>query len=157
MNSRRSTVLISLILLFAAFGLFDSILIHLKEIDALTNPSAFDSCKIGAILDCSAVANSPYSKMFGVPVSLFGILFDQSMLILSITLLAGFKLKRWMWQVTTVIITLAFLFSIRLLIYSYFGIGFLCIYCLVSNISTTGIFIFWNALAYKQLKTGKST
>jgi len=139
----RKHVLLALITLFAAVGLVDAILVHLKEIASLTDPNAFNSCKINSVLDCSTVARSQYSHIFGFPVSLFGILFYDAILVLTITLLAGFQIRPWQAWVITVIAGISLAFSYWLLYISYFGIGALCPYCLVSDFCSTVVSLSW--------------
>lgn len=139
----QKTVLLVLAAVFAAVGLLDSVLVHLKEIAALTDVSAFGSCTINSLLDCGAVARSAYSHVFGVPVSLFGIMYYTAFLALVITMLSGFRPRPWqMWGVS-LLATGSLAFSAWLLYISYYGIGALCPYCLVSDASSAIVCVAW--------------
>jgi uncharacterized membrane protein len=140
---RRTVILLLLLALFAAVGLLDSLIIHLKEIKSATDPSVFEACNIGKLLNCASVAKSSYAKFLGMPVSLLGALFYQASLVGSLCLLLGFKPQPWVQKAITAILILSLFFSFRLLYLSYFGLGVFCIYCLVSNLTTLGIFSTW--------------
>ncbi len=141
--SRRLGIAIACMALFAAAGFIDSSLIHLKEIDALRNPEAFASCSINAVLDCGRVASSKYAHFAGLPVSLLGICFYLSALVASLMILLGFPLRRWMALGASVALVGSLFFSLRLLYVSWFGIGVLCPYCLVSNLTNLGVVVSW--------------
>jgi uncharacterized membrane protein len=154
MNSftRSQKAALILFILFGVVGLVDSSLIHLKEIASLTTPDAFASCKINELLDCGAVARSHYSHLFGIPVSQLGMYFYEAVAVLGICLAFGFKLLRWQVIGLSLLMLGALFFSYNLLFVSYFGIGALCIYCLVSNLSTTVVVISWIVFALPFLK-----
>lgn len=136
----------SALIIMGAFGVvdfIDSFIIHLKEIASTKDPSVLASCKIGSLLDCGAVVNSSYSHLFGVPVSLIGIIFAEAIFLLAVILLLGFTLEKWMKWVLSIILVCALSFSLYLLAMSYFGLGVFCPYCLVSNVSTLMITVGW--------------
>lgn len=146
----------SALITMGAFGVvdfIDSFLIHLKEIASLKDPSVLTSCKIGSLLDCGAVVNSSYSHLFGIPVSLIGIIFAEAIFLLSIILLFSFSLKKWMKWILSLILVCALSFSCYLIFMSYFGLGVFCPYCLVSNVSTLMITMSW--LAYLKFNNKK--
>jgi uncharacterized membrane protein len=149
-TSRLYRYLIFLIVIFSLVGLIDSFSIHLKDIVGNSNPSVFQSCDINSILNCETVAHSQAAYLFGVPVSLFGLMFYEAGLILSGLMLLGTKIVSWIYQLVTILILVAFIFSWHLIYVSWFGIGALCPYCLVSDASTTVITICWAILAYKE-------
>ncbi len=142
-TTRSLQILLAVIFGVAAVGMVDSILIHLKEIAAKTDASAFASCSTEGIINCSKVADSKYSQFLGFPVSLFGVMFYQTMALLSAGLLLGFKPAPWVRTAISLLVLGAFAFSLRLLYFSYFAIGYLCPYCLVSNVTTLLVTIFW--------------
>ncbi len=148
-QTRMAKIGLFLLLFAAIVGVVDSVLIHLKEIAALTNPSVYDSCTIGSTFNCAEVASSKYSKFAGIPVSLLGIFFYQSVLVLSGTMLFGFTLQPWMKTVGSIGMVLSLFFSLRLLYYSWFAVGFLCPYCLVSNVSTLLVVKGWFLYNYR--------
>lgn len=132
-----------LLALIAIIGLGDAFLIHLKEIAAKTDPSVFESCNLSSVISCGRVATSQYATMFGIPVSLIGIMFYEGILILAGTLLLGFELPDGWKLLVSGIITVSLVFSLRLLYYSYLGLGAICPYCAVSNITTALIALTW--------------
>lgn len=145
---RAEISVIILMILFGVVDFIDSFIIHLKEIAGSTNPSAFQSCQINSFLDCGVVAKSQYSHILGIPVSLIGILFAEGIILLGIVILFGFKLVQWQKTALSLVIAVALAFSYRLLFVSYFGLGVLCPYCIISNITTTLITISWFVYLY---------
>ena len=145
-----------LLVIFALAGLIDSTLIHLKEIVAKTDPNAFASCSTDGILNCASVAASKYSHLLGIPVSLIGIWFYEASLILGIVLIMGLPLKRIHYILLTLGIAGSLTFSLYLLFMSYFGVGSLCRYCLISNATTLGISITWLVYVLPILKKKES-
>lgn len=132
-----------IVFVLALVGLIDSTLIHLKEIASVTDVNAFKACSLSAFLDCGQVAKSHFSHIFGMPVSLFGIYFYSAMLGIGFALLNGWKPTRTILWLLTAAIGVGVLFSIWLFFISYFGIGALCIYCLVSDTATLLMFVAW--------------
>jgi len=147
---------LALLILFALVGLIDSAAIHLKEIASLTDSTAFNSCKLNSTLDCSTVAKSEYSHIFGVPISLLGALFYDAIAVFGSTLVFGFKPQRWQFWTATAIILSSLLYSFWLLFISYFGIGALCPYCLVSDFSVAMVSIGWLLFAIPFLRSPKA-
>ena len=127
----------------ALIGLGDSVLIHLKEIAGKTDPSVFNSCSVSDVISCSKVANSQYSNIFGLPVSLIGIMFYEGILLLCGALWFGLDTSSNLKLLLSLIISLALFFSLRLLYFSYLGLGAICPYCAVSNLTTSLIALGW--------------
>lgn len=142
-TDRVIRILLVLLCLSAAVGLADSFIIHIKEIAAKTDPSALASCAINDVFNCVKVAESRYAQFWGIPVSLIGIMYDQAALMIGVGLLGGLRLNFTMKWLISIVVVVSLYFSYRLLYYSYFGIGVLCPYCLVSNVSTTFVTLFW--------------
>jgi len=74
---------------------------------------------------CETVLTSPYATILGIPVALFGALFYLAILFKPSRLLAF----------------LGFLASLTLLYLQLFVIKAICLYCLISLVTSTGIFI----------------
>lgn len=142
-TDRVIRILLVFMCISAALGLVDSLIIHIKEIAAQTDPNALQSCAINDLFNCVKVAQSRYSKFWGIPVSLIGIMYDQAALMIGVGVLSGLRLNFTMKWLISLVVAISLFFSYRLLYYSYFGIGAICPYCLVSNISTTFITLFW--------------
>lgn len=100
------------------------------------------------ITSCNQVAQSPYSTVFGVPLSLFGLLAYLGIVVLAIAplLVPDDKpdLRRQLNQSTWFLLFIAtlgmVLFSVYLMFLLAFVIQAACIYCIVSAIATAGMF-----------------
>lgn len=146
-----------LVLLFALVGFIDSSLVHLKEIAAHSDPDAFASCSINAQFNCATVASSRYANLLGLPVSQIGMYFYEAAAIIAAVLLLGWKPSRTIVGLLTLAVTGGLLFSFYLLYMSYFGIGSLCIYCLISNVSTLGVVVGWLVFAIPRLRPNSAS
>lgn len=132
MSMKRWGVILILILAFA--GLADSA--YLAQHEASGTPLI---CNIQNLSGCNIVANSQYSRIFGIPVADFGVLFYSIIFVLAALELVLFdRLLRRVLQVfalvglaTSVVTTLVQIFLIQAL----------CIYCLASAVITVIIFI----------------
>ncbi len=88
---------------------------------------------------CDAVNASPYSLLFGVPISLLGSIFYLLVILLTVAYIQNKKpvVAKWMMVVTT----LGFLFSMYFLSIQAFVIKAYCFYCVISVFTSTTNFI----------------
>jgi uncharacterized membrane protein len=97
---------------------------------------------------CDEVSKSPYSVMFGVPLSAWGVLFYLGTGFLAI-LFADTK-NLFVGKLVPVATTLGFLSSCYFIYVQKFLIGAFCIYCIMSALIATILFmlgiIFWRKL-----------
>jgi uncharacterized membrane protein len=142
-STRRPPLTLLILATSALVGFLDSTIIHIKEFQSQTDPSALAGCRLNSYLDCARVTESVYSKLFGIPVSLWGMVFYQGMLLLALALLLGLPRYPWLLRLATAVVLPASVFSFYLLYMSWAGLGVFCPYCLVSNLSTTGILLAW--------------
>jgi len=126
------TVLV-LIVVFAVLGAIDASYLTYMSYRELPLP-----CTI--FEGCNEVAGSPYSKVFGVPLSLFGVLFyvlvaavSAAYLVLRREFLRGLILP---------LASVGFLLSVYFTYLQAFKIGAFCIYCIFSAAMSTLIFVF---------------
>ncbi len=131
---QNDKLLYSFVLITSGIGLFDAIYLWLIKITE--NESL---CPQG-LGDCWSVNNSIYSEIYGVPVSIFGMLAYLSML-----LLIYFESRNKSFKQTAVlaqfgISLIGFLFSLYL-IYIQFGVLHqVCPFCILSAITMTTVF-----------------
>lgn len=119
-------LLVGAILVLALVGLVDSLYLASH---AATDTALF--CEIGSGLDgCNTVAQSPYSRVMGVPLAYLGVLFYA--LLLGGALAAVWKHHRHIHRALLAIALLGALFSVVFLYIQFVLIQALCIYCLVS-------------------------
>ncbi|MDB5245199.1 MAG: vitamin epoxide reductase [Parcubacteria group bacterium] len=129
------TALLTLILVLAFLGLADATyLAH----SALTGSAL--ACGIDAVLDgCNVVAQSAYSRVFGIPLAVYGVVFYAFLFMLSGLLLI--VSKRHFYHALFVVAVLGILSSVYFIGLQIFVIKALCIYCLASFVISLLIFI----------------
>ena len=97
---------------------------------------------------CDLVTTSVYSKIGPVPVSLLGLLFYVTILVL---LIAYFDRRRAMFlRLISALSVPAFLFTLWLVFLQLFVIKAICVYCMFSALTSSTIFIV-SALALREL------
>lgn len=137
MNSKR----LSLALLVLSFiGFADAAFLTIKHYTGAPIPCS--------ILDgCDTVTNSVYSQIASVPVALIGALFYLTVFVLALVnwqlAQPGRKLVKMLWWLSLV----AFLASLGLVYLQGFVIKAWCLYCLISALISTLIFLSTSALA----------
>ena len=87
---------------------------------------------------CETVLSSQYAEIFGIPISLLGMLFYATVLILAVNIFDG-KIK--FLNFLLVITLIAFAVSLGLVYLQFFVIEAICVYCLTSAGLSTLIFI----------------
>lgn len=96
-------------------------------------------CNIQGLSDCNVVAASQYSRIFGIPLAEFGVLFYSILFVLAALELVLFdRLLRRVLQVVSLVGLITSAFST---IVQVFFIQALCIYCLASALITLLVFI----------------
>lgn len=87
---------------------------------------------------CDVVAASPYSRVFGIPLAYFGLLFYTLIAAVSGMMLLG--RRAILLVVLTFLATLGFLMSVWFLYLQSIVIGAFCTYCVISGILSTLLF-----------------
>jgi len=122
------------ILVFAFLGLADSAYLAQHEIDG--TPLI---CNIQNLSGCNIVAASEYSRLFGIPLAEYGVLFYSILFVLAaLELVILSHLLRRVLQIISLIGVIA---SVYFTSVQVFVIGAFCIYCLASAIIALLIFI----------------
>ncbi len=122
------------ILTLAFFGIADSA--YLAEHSANGTPLI---CNIQNLSGCNIVAASQYSRVFGIPIAEFGVVFYSIVFVLAALELVIFdRLLRRILQALALIGLVISIFSI---IVQVFVINASCVYCLASAFITIIIFI----------------
>lgn len=96
------------------------------------------------IQGCDIVSASPHSKVFGIPLSLFGVFFYTSVVGLSIW--GWFSKERIILFYIFVLSTLGLILSLYFLYLQAYVIKAFCEYCLFSLIDAIGLFIISSIL-----------
>lgn len=113
------------ILLLAFLGLADSA--YLAERVASGEPLI---CNIQNFSGCNIVAASEYSKLFGIPLAQYGVLFYGVLFALAALELVLFD--RLLRRVLQAIASIGVIFSLYFIFVQVYFIGAFCIYCLAS-------------------------
>jgi uncharacterized membrane protein len=122
--NRRLLILSVLVLSF--IGIADSWYLYQS---AMTDTALY--CDIGAALDgCNIVAQSAYSKLFGIPLALYGVMFFAALFVLGALLLS--LNKPILYRALYLLSIIGSLASLVFLYIQFFLIKALCIYCIAS-------------------------
>lgn len=125
---------VALILVFAFFGLADSI--YLAQ-HALNGTPLL--CDVQNFSGCNTVASSQYSRIFGIPLAEFGVLFYSIIFVLAALELVIFdQLLRRMLQLISLVGVLSSSYFIFVQMYI---INAFCIYCFASALIALCIFV----------------
>jgi len=151
MSRRRSAPWIhrwsrQLIGAIAILGALDTAYLTLVEIGFFKEAA----CPTGGVINCQAVISSSYAKVFGVPLSLFGLvayaaiaLFAFAPLLLKSSEQKDLRadVENWTWLLIFAGSIAMVVFSGYLVYLMSFKIKAFCIYCLASAIFSTALFV----------------
>ena len=115
---------------FALGGLVDSAYLTVKHLTDEPVP-----CNL--ITGCETVLTSPYAEYQGIPLAALGA--AAYFVAFSLAILAAFG-NRLMWTLFGVQVTLMAVFTVWLLYLQAFVIGAFCQFCLISAVTTFGMF-----------------
>lgn len=113
-------------------------IVHYKQI--------IPPCTVGS---CETVLTSEYASFFGIPTALFGSLFYLSVIIISLLIITNYK-KEFV-KLFYLLVSVGFGFSLFLMYVQGVILNSFCQYCLLSFITSAGIFI----LALLQIRNSK--
>lgn len=102
---------------------------------------------------CDEVTNSMYSEIFGIPVSLLGVVFYASIFLLS--LLSYLLHNKKLLTLASMMTPFGFLSSAILVSLMLFVIKAVCFYCVLSAISSTLLFVLGMIYLYLQWRKMK--
>ncbi len=133
-------VLIKILIIVATLcGFAVAVYIHNKKIKNEVMVCPIDS-------DCNAVIKSKYSKLFGFPVELLGIIYYASFFIIYLLTLFIFTFNNTIEIILIILSSLALGFSLYLLSLQAFIIREWCFWCLLSFTASTAIFTLFAIL-----------
>lgn len=122
------------IILFVFVGLIDTSYLSLKQLSG----SAV-VCNIYEVNSCNNVLTSEYSKLFGLPLSMWGFGYYMTLFVLILVYSASQSKKYF--KILFGLSVFGFLFSVRLVYLQFFVIENLCYYCMLSALFSTMIFV----------------
>lgn len=126
-------MLLAAILVLAFFGIADAWYLYQA---ALTDTALW--CGANTLDGCNIVAQSEYSRLFGIPLALYGLVFYIATFVLAAAAL--FERIRYMTRALVGLGLLGLLSSLYFLYLQIFRIEALCIYCVASFVISTLIF-----------------
>ena len=105
----------------------------------------------GPLLDCDAVMTSQYAVIGGIPLALLGALYYLAIFLLTVAYYD--RKRRYILSIIANVTILGFLASLILVYLQAFIIRAFCFYCILSALSSTGLFVL--AMIYRcRLKMG---
>lgn len=129
--------LVNLTILLASIGLVDAV--YLALIKFLDKP---EMCLEG-VGNCWSVNTSPYSTIYGIPVSIFGAMAYLVLIAIFVLEPKYPKYQDILIKLAFGITTAGFLFSIYLTYLELFVIHAICPFCVVSALLMTTLFIIY--------------
>ena len=123
-------------LVVSAVGLVISLVLAYESVTAGTFSNI---CPANSTVDCAKVTNSPWSKLFGIPVSYLGVLFFIGMIVLS-TRWAWERGPVWLHSVRFAGIGVGLVMVVYLVWAELFRIGSICLWCTGVHITTFILF-----------------
>jgi len=128
--------IIWLIVILSILGIFDTA--YLTAERYLNSPVY---CLVGG--NCDKVLSSPYAVIYGIPLALFGLLFYFSVLIFAMIFQFSetASRRRFILRLLFALTCLALIFSGWLVYLQLFVIKAICVYCVLSAINITALFL----------------
>lgn len=123
------TALIVVLFILALLGTADSV--YLAQSAMSDTPLV---CDIDGLDDCNVVAQSPYSKLLGIPLGAYGVVFYVVSIVALLAIV--FAPRRLWYRVLVGVSVLGALMSIVFLGIQLFLIQAICVYCIASAIIT---------------------
>ena len=151
MTRRRNTPWIQrwsrpIIATLAGLGVLDTAYLTLVELGVFKEAV----CPTAGPIDCQAVLESAYAKLFGIPLSLFGMLAYLGIMVCALVPLflkgperksASNPIEHWTWLLIFAGSTAMVVFSGYLVYLMSVEIGAFCIYCLASAIFSVSLLV----------------
>ena len=121
-------------------------ILTIEKINIAKDASYKTSCSINPVFSCNNVISSPEGSAFGFPNPFIGIAGFALVLGVGAMLLAGGEVKNKLyWRLFQAGPTLGLLFCIWLMSETLYDIGALCLYCMVTWLTSV---IFFTSTAY---------
>jgi uncharacterized membrane protein len=136
--------------IFSATGIYSALTLSVEKLRVTENANTVLSCNINDALNCVSVMNSWQASLLGFPNTYIGLIGYGITFLLGFLLLSGHSFKKIILQLAFLGSFFAFFFSYWLMWQSTYIIGSLCIYCIISCISSTNIFFGILILSLKE-------
>lgn len=122
-------------------GLAAAFALTVEKINSLANPGAPAACDINPLVQCGANLASWQGALFGFPNPLLGLIGWPVVATVAVLLAAGVSLPAWFMRVFSIGVSGAFGFVLWLMYVSFFQLGTLCPWCMVTWVSTVPVFV----------------
>lgn len=132
-------LLLGLILILAFLGIADSWYLAESALNGVA-----PACDVTILSGCEQVSQSPYSKLFGVPLGVYGTLF-YSLIFAGAALLTLYR-KRRAYVALYLLGIGGFCASLVFVLIQAFLIGSFCIYCMLSAVLSVALFALTRSL-----------
>ncbi|MEK7117758.1 MAG: vitamin K epoxide reductase family protein [Patescibacteria group bacterium] len=123
-------------------GLMASFLLTVNIIELTKDSSVNLPCNINPFISCTSIINSSQGNIFGFPNPLLGIAGFSFVLATGVLTLFGAVPSIKFWKIFTIGTTLAILLVHWFIYQSFFVLGSLCLYCMVTWSATWPIFLY---------------
>jgi len=127
------------LLTLGLIGFWASLSLTVDYYRLLENPSYELACDINPIVSCGSVMESQYAKVFGVPLSLGGVIAFGSLMLFSLGAFFGIKYKPWIWRAAQLAVIAGLLIAHYLFFVSVTILGSICPWCFTVWMSTLGV------------------
>ncbi len=133
-------VFLIIILVASILGLIDAVYLTIQHYNNAVVP-----CTI--LSGCGVVLKSSYAVVLGLPLSLVGTLYYLAVFVMALMVWRG--KNSWLKKLWSLVLG-GFIFTLYFIYLQIFVIEAWCIYCLVSALMTTTIFLLLNFLVSEQ-------
>lgn len=127
-------------------GTVASFVLTYDKIQLLMDPAYQPGCNLNPVFSCVSVMKTEQASILGVPNTVFGLMGFTALTTLGFLLMAGAKLKKWLWQMVQVAATVGVIFMHYLFFQGVYRIGAICPWCFVVWMIT--IPTFWYITLY---------
>ena len=139
-STKRKLFLGGLSALFGATGLFASVSLLLARIARFENPEFVPSCTLNVWYDCSRVMDSRWSELTGYPNYINGIILYSLAVMTGLFIMANKENDRRVIWFSLLLSGAGLFVNVNLLYVSAFLINAICLWCVLSIVSTAGVF-----------------
>jgi uncharacterized membrane protein len=136
----------ALIIVLGALGWWAAFNLTLDKFTVLEHPHAALSCSINVFVECKTNLNSWQGSLFGFPNPLIGLGGFAAPIAVGVGLLAGARFRGWFWILFNAGLLGAFVFCAWLMTQSFFVLGTICLWCVLTWSVVIPLFVSTTAL-----------
>jgi uncharacterized membrane protein len=136
----------ALIIVLGALGWWAAFNLTMDKFLVLENPKANLSCSINVFVECKTNLKSWQGSLFGFPNPLIGLSAFIAPIAVGTSLLAGARFRNWFWILFNIGLLGAFVFCAWLMTQSFFVLGTICLWCVLTWSVVIPLFVVTTAL-----------